>query len=320
MKMVHSQKIKELRNIIDATLRPLINRDHMLLELPYHSNIGDCLIWEGERAFLSKLPIRCQGSFSLNSKENCKDSSTILLLHGGGNFGDLYLNEREYKRRIISTYPNNPIIQLPQSVWYDNENLLKEDVELLGQHPNLTICARDKWSYDFLKKHFSKNKILLVPDMAFYIDEKILSKYRNLSISGKKIYIKRIDKEYVPSTGIDFKDDTTIADWPTFTKPLSSLKVLKRIESVNKHFGKWLPFMNTIEGLFAEDIFLKDMTIAGLEFLSPYDTVITTRLHAMILATLLHKKVEYIDNSSGKLSAFVSTWFSDLDGVKPYKG
>lgn len=56
-----------------------------------------------------------------------------------------------------------------------------------------------------------------------------------------------------------------------------------------------------------------------VNFLRPYNHIITTRLHALILSVLLHKSVEYIDNTTGKLSAFVSTWLSDLNDVKSFK-
>ncbi len=39
----------------------------------------------------------------------------------------------------------------------------------------------------------------------------------------------------------------------------------------------------------------------------------------MILSILLHKPVSYIDNTTGKLSAFAQTWLSDLDAINPYQ-
>ena len=57
--MNSSEKIEILKSRIEEVLRPLIDRDYVLLELPYYENIGDILIWEGERHFLEKLPYRC---------------------------------------------------------------------------------------------------------------------------------------------------------------------------------------------------------------------------------------------------------------------
>ena len=53
------KKVNELCSEIYQKLSLLIDNDYILVDLPYHSNIGDVLIWEGERQFLSKLPYKC---------------------------------------------------------------------------------------------------------------------------------------------------------------------------------------------------------------------------------------------------------------------
>lgn len=54
--MNFQQKIDELKNKIYEELTPLIDSDYILLDLPYYSNIGDTLIWEGTESFLKSLP------------------------------------------------------------------------------------------------------------------------------------------------------------------------------------------------------------------------------------------------------------------------
>ena len=68
--MNSSEKIEILKSRIEEVLRPLIDRDYVLLELPYYENIGDILIWEGERHFLEKLPYRCLYKASLFSYDS----------------------------------------------------------------------------------------------------------------------------------------------------------------------------------------------------------------------------------------------------------
>ena len=75
----------------------------------------------------------------------------------------------------------------PQSIWYEDESLIAKDAAVMARHNDLTLCARDKWSYNFLKEHFGKNKILLVPDMAFYISDEYLNKYRECVFWGQKL-------------------------------------------------------------------------------------------------------------------------------------
>lgn len=57
------EKIGQLRQIISDTLTPLITRDYLLLDVPYHGNIGDTLIWQGETDFLNTLPYKCKGVY-----------------------------------------------------------------------------------------------------------------------------------------------------------------------------------------------------------------------------------------------------------------
>ena len=45
---IFESKINKLRALIFEKLVPLIDNDYILVDLPYHSNIGDILIWEGE--------------------------------------------------------------------------------------------------------------------------------------------------------------------------------------------------------------------------------------------------------------------------------
>ena len=57
--MTCEEKIWELRQIIEEQLTPLINNDYVLYDLPYYSNIGDLLIWEGELSFLKVCICAC---------------------------------------------------------------------------------------------------------------------------------------------------------------------------------------------------------------------------------------------------------------------
>ena len=41
------KKVNELCSEIYQKLSLLIDNDYILVDLPYHSNIGDVLIWEG---------------------------------------------------------------------------------------------------------------------------------------------------------------------------------------------------------------------------------------------------------------------------------
>jgi pyruvyl transferase EpsO len=311
-----SDKVTQLANNIKKALTPLITRDYWLLELPYYTNIGDILIWQGTEYFLKNLNVCCKYKSSFHTfKPRSIDAETIILLQGGGNFGDLWNGPHAFRRKIITSYMNNTIIILPQTVFYANEDTIETDKALFGKHPSLFICVRDKNSYQLLKQHFTKNTVLLVPDMAFCIPALQLKQYQCKS-SGKDLFLKRTDKElnttFAYSNCFDEKN-IDVSDWPTMEKRTITIRLLHYFLALNRR----IPFaFSGLTDIYASCFFKRDMVKAGVKFISGYNKVYTTRLHAAILCCLLGKPFVFFDNSYGKNSGFFETWFSDLDGVE----
>ena len=109
-----------LKENIFAELKEIIDRDYVLLDLPNYRNIGDQLIYIGELDFLKKLPFNCLLSSSVTFFNN-PIANQMILLQGGGNFGDLYPVHQNYRENIIIQYPNNKILIFPTSLHFDDE-------------------------------------------------------------------------------------------------------------------------------------------------------------------------------------------------------
>ncbi len=308
-------KLDELRKHIEDKLTPLIDRDYVFLDLPFHPNVGDTLIAMGSLAFLRKTGHKCLYFSSPGTFDNRKISpETLIIFNGGGNFGDLWKEfYTDFRNRIMRMYPRNHFIILPQSVCYKEEKNLKEDVELFSSCSHVTICARDEVSYVFLAEHFKKNTILLVPDMAFYTEKKhLINKVNN----GRILFLKRKDKEFVANSKYDIVPrDAEERDWPTMEK-LSGLHryYLAFNRKINKIGCPKLLFgiENRVWMKFILPFYLRN----GINFVNSYDVIYTTRLHVAILAALLNKKVIFFDNSYGKNSALYNTWLKDDDNVE----
>lgn len=315
--MDFNDKIKELKRVIRENLTPLIDNDYVLLDLPYYDNIGDTLIWEGTKEFLKTLPYKCLYYASKDSFQYQKlSSSVIILLQGGGNFGDLYRQHSAFRKKIIALYPNNKIIILPQSVFYQTEQYVDSDVQDYSSHKNLYICAREQFSYEFLKRHFL-NKSLLVPDMAFYINVK---KYKISPKTKRILYLKRKDKEFVQeNNSLHIPKNAEEHDWPTYERDFDNVIF---VEKVCNKISKWMAVFQ-MKGKYKARIddwkrnyfYRKFYLQLGVDFLSPYSIIYTTRLHVMILGILLGKKLYLINNSSGKVINYYTTWLKDLDNV-----
>lgn len=310
------EKKHQLMNIIKQELTSYIDNDYVFLDLPYYNNLGDTLIWEGTKCFLNTLSYKCLYSTDMHFYvKRTLPKNIIILLQGGGNFGDLYRDHTDFRKKIIETYPENRIIILPQSVYYDDNKLMQNDALFYASHKNVIICARDDYSYNFLKEHF-KNKILLVPDMAFFIN---LNKYKIPQSKEKILFFKRSDKEL--DKGCQYNEVPTSADihdWPIIEHDMIRYKLIDwafyPIKFLFMMFG--YKYRKLVEDFKRDKFYRKSYVQIGINFISRYSIVYTTRLHAMILAVLLNKTVILLENSTGKLGNFYSTWLTDLDNIR----
>jgi len=290
---------KELKGIID--------RDYVLLDLPNHRNIGDQLIYIGELDFLKKLPfnglLKSSVTFFNETIEN-----EMILLHGGGNFGDLYPVHQNYREKIINEYPNNKILIFPQSLHFVDEKKMLKSLNIYNIHKDLTVCARDQYTFDILMKYCPNNNVLLVPDMAFCSSYKI----NEDEIQNKILYFKRKDSELKNSNDFNFDFLVDELDWPTYNDSIIEL-LHSKFNNLDNRISKIVYRLirrSSVFGIFC----LRDQNKyadLGVDFISKYKFVITTRLHGHILSILLGIPSIIIDNSYGKNKRFYNTWLKD---------
>lgn len=315
--MNYIEKNCQLREEINKQLLPLIDADYAYLELPYYENIGDTLIWEGTRLFLAQTRFKCLYSASFTTFYYHRLPPTaIILLQGGGNFGDLWEGPHPFRRKVIDLYPNNRIIVLPQTVWYENEHEIVKDEILFAAHPNVTLCARDKVSYEFMRKHFKENRVLLVPDMAFFID---LEKHgRVAGKMGRTLYAKRTDKELkTDGAFVDIPLDAEVHDWPTCEKKEPKYFIADCLEGVLYYSAKvkGFSFINRLRDFLRVYYYRPQYLKDGVQFVGHYDIVYATRLHIALMAAMMGRCVHLLDNSYGKNFSFYDTWLTDMDNV-----
>lgn len=93
------------------------------IDIPVHSNGGDLLILKGTEAFFKDYGIHVRARYSVldfpDSLLIPKDH--IIVLHGGGNFGDLYPQHQRLREKLVSEYPHHRIVMLPQTIFYKQE-------------------------------------------------------------------------------------------------------------------------------------------------------------------------------------------------------
>lgn len=309
--MVSSGKVSQLRALLSSMILPLIDNDYVLLDLPYYSNPGDTLIWEGTEQLLGQSEYKCL----YRTAEECFNfpeipHNVIIFLQGGGNWGDLWSRHQSFRKKVIVSYPNNKIVILPQSIYYIDYGNWLVDVELLKRHRNLFICVRDLPSYELANKA-GLNNVLLLPDMAFGIDVLRLEAYK-VSSCGRDLLIKRQDSESPDYSRLNLdmvNGKIDILDWPTMMSydavQLNFYRIYNRRRFMTTALTNW----------YANKILRPHIVKSSVRFLSSYNQIYTTRLHAAILSVLIGKSVTLIDNSYGKNSNFYNAWLSDVNTI-----
>jgi len=317
--MTFHQKISELKNIIQKELAPLITSDYIFLDLPYFANVGDTLIWQGTLDFLKTLPYKCLYSSSIENYRNPKISKeVIILLMGGGNFSDLWYRHQVFRKRILQSFPENIIIQLPQSIYYSDENILKEDIGVFVQHKHLIMCLRDEQSLDFANKYFPNSNNILVPDMAFYMDLSKWAKYVKPT-KNRILFLSRKDSEKKHDQHYEIvPQEAEVRDWPTMEKRLRLFTVFSIIQRILRKIDNIVSFNlnNSFSDGMYKKYFRKYFIMSGISFLSGYSYIYTTRLHVGILSILLGKEFSFFDNSYGKNKGFYDAWLQNVDTIK----
>lgn len=319
MTNINESKIINLKNKIKEALTPLIDSDYALLDVPDHENIGDNLIWEGELHFLNEIPHKklYEASY-LFFNQNKLPKHAILLLHGGGNFGDIYKKTNQERLKIIAENHDKKIIIFPQTIFYQNNKNLIEDAKIINAHPNLTLCVRDHTSLKLAEEHFPNITTLLLPDMAFCID---LSIFKSSEKANKTLFMKRRDSEF-NGKAPQIKGNYDSLDWPTFNMPKEEKwKIIGRQRKLDKiaMFMQDIPILKSfvdsrygIKSRKGKEKYIE----TGVEFFNQYETIYTTRLHGLILGVLMGKDMKVLDNSYGKLSDFYEAWLKDFDKVE----
>lgn len=316
--MNSKERLSELRAMIDCAILPHITSNYVLWGLPYYTNPGDTLIWEGTLSLLKGCRHRCLDTCGWDEYRHIPlDSSVVILIMGGGYFGDLWRTAWQQVVDTITQYPDNPIIILPQSIHYDNLQTASEDAERLAVCKYLTICTRDKQSFDYATNLFKTAMTLLVPDLAFHANIVKLKLFCGKT-SKRTLFLKRNDKEL--SVGIHYTpdSDTEVSDWPDMGDGRSlAFRVVNRCyRKLCMHHGYVASRSKTLLMRYAHrNVVLFD----AVRFLSHYETIYTTRLHTMILAYMLGKRVYIMDNSYRKVSGCYETWLQGSNNISIYE-
>lgn len=310
--------IARLRDAIDAVLAPVVGSkdiDRALLDFPDHANVGDSAIWTGELAYLrhrsGRSPVYAAAQdVDWAVLDRIADSGTILL-HGGGNFGDLWPAHQEFREAMIARYPATRIVQMPQSIYYADPAAIDRTARAIASHKAFTLLVRDHESLDLASSRFECD-VRLCPDMAFCMGPQ----RRPVRPVYDVLMLLRTDHEARPGDGApsglpaSWVVDDWLDDGPLFE---SSAKLRARLRKL-RH-GELPLVANARNKSHVLDVRAERRVARGLAMLSRARFIVTDRLHVHILATLLGVPHVILDNSYGKIARFSAAFGTAWGGV-----
>lgn len=254
-----------------------------LLMVPAYASCGDQAICYAEIEYLkqkhpdSELITLYENScmYELNNKYRISNSDTFYF-QGGGNFGTLYPETETLRQKLISYLGNNKIIIFPQTVFFEDTDFGRSlflQSEKIYSKKNITIAARDCYSYRFFREHYPSANSVLSSDMVVMMQG--CFDVRKSEREGVVVSLRK-DKEKKASIDSD-----------------------SLLRSLGEH-----------EKVSLCDMFFRDMTIDDanrrsfvhrtLQLFSSSKAVITDRLHGMLFCMVTHTPCVFFDNIYGK--------------------
>lgn len=280
-----------------------------LLDHPDYPNVGDSAIWLGQREFLRSRNVRIAYSCSIKTFNEAAlrraMPSGIVLIQGGGNFGTLWPHHQLFREKVIERLRDYSVVQLPQSIRYEDEAALRRTAKLIAAHPRFTLCVRDHASFQIATEQLGA-KTLLCPDSALLLEGKLERRAPDVDC----LVLARTDKERafegLEQTFTESGLSVATADW--LEEPRTRLHSLRDrfARASQRDWSGSALFQFAMLQLW--DRLAWQRTKRGCDLLSRGRIVVTDRLHAHILSTLLGIPNIVLDNSYGKLSGFIAAW------------
>lgn len=153
---------------------------HMLT--PTYGNMGDQAIAYATNKFLKKYYseytiIEIYGDDIYKYAKAIKkilNKDDLIVLVGGGNMNNIWIDEEMRRRFVIKVFTKNTIISMPQTINFTKDDYGRRELmktkAIYNKHKNLIVIGREKKSYDIMKSMFTRAKVLINPDMVFYLN------------------------------------------------------------------------------------------------------------------------------------------------------
>jgi len=285
-----------------------------LLDFPRHANVGDSAIWLGERALLDDLGVELayvadRDTFSPEQlAARIPPGTGTILLHGGGNLGDLWPHAQAHREAVIKAFPGHRIIQLPQSMRFLDSANLDRARAVLDAHPDLTLLMRDRAGLRAARAAF-RAPSLLCPDSAQTLPD--LS--TNTAPRHHVLWLARTDHEAEERWPTEGGPHVLRTDWnarqgadPEWSARMAEAE--RNLDAASFESGRAWTDRSVADLVVACDRYATLHLQRGCRLLESARVVITDRLHGHLLCRLVGRPSVILDDRHGKLGDYRVTW------------
>jgi pyruvyl transferase EpsO len=299
----HRAVMSALRDRLDAWARSIGPSPAVLLDVPIHYNLGDLLIHRGTEALLARHGVairlrQSQRDFDVARIRRALGAvEGVILLHGGGNFGDLYPHHQALREQVIEGFPEHRVVQLPQTAHFRDDERRRRSAAIFRRHARLVMLARDA-STAAVFADFSSS-VERAPDLAHAL-------YPLATVPGRagrgELILWRRDSERQSCAEIDERQS---ADWEDLVD--AGLRRRRRwVRRLLRRDG-WRSRLGYRLWSGAE----RELIARAQRLYLAHERVATSRLHGHLLACLLDLPSRVYDNSYGKVGGYAAEWTLD---------
>ena len=261
-----------------------------------HSNIGDAAIAVGEKEFIKQyfseyelieIPFD-QITFQYDIMISLIGSDDLIFLQGGGNLGSRYPAEEDIRRKIITSFPQNQIVIMPQTIYFEQDDAGEKELNIsktiYNSHDNLLLLTRGNESSIFAQKHFTNVRNLCVPDMALMIDRNY-----GLNRNGILLCIR------------DLGDESGLTD-TAYNEVIQIVKLIDDNAEITNNLYRGVSD-SKIYSFAREQIVEQE-----LRRFASHKVVVTDRLHGLIFALITHTPCVVISSYNYKIPDFIHSF------------
>lgn len=251
-----------------------------------YGNLGDVAITYAQKQFLSEqfpqykiveVPVS-DTLAAIPAIFKIIKPQDIVTIVGGGNMGDMYGDLELLRLLVVKTFKDNRIILFPQTIDYSRSTqarwLLNLSKKVYGNHKQLTMTAREIFSFVKMKEYYPHVDVRLTPDIVMLLDES------NMGMTRRDIVTLCLRNDRERKANINYPEIKTLLKQQGL-----------EVEVYDTHIGGQR-YSENEKSLELHKIFAQ---FAGSRL------VVTDRLHGMIFAYITGTPAIVLPNSNHKV-------------------